>query len=159
MTWKMRTTLAREFGITFVDSDPGMNEVLNRYEDILFKNPRPDSLASLWKTDVKAGELLNSVTENGRGVFYPKPFVFSLLPDESRFQERDQSQRLSRALCLYDNAGEHFMPGGDNLGRFVTKHLGFRVRCCICSIPRSTTNSAWPARAKAMIRNSAIMGL
>jgi hypothetical protein len=27
-------------------------------------------------------------------------------------------------LCLYDNAGEHFMPGGDPTGRFMTKHLG-----------------------------------
>ncbi len=123
MTWKMRTTLAREFGITFVDSDPGANQVLNRYEEILFKNPKPDSLVSLWKTEVAGGELLNAVFEKGRGVFYPKPFVFSLLPDGARFEDASQSKRLTRALCLYDNAGEHFMPGGDATGKFVTKHL------------------------------------
>ena len=123
MTWKMRTTLAREFGITFVDSDPGANQVLNRYEEILFKNPKPDSLVSLWKTEVTGGELLNAVNEKGRGVFYPKPFVFSLLPDSARFEDKSQTNRLTRALCLYDNAGEHFMPGGDPTGRFVTKHL------------------------------------
>lgn len=123
MTWKMRATLAREFGITFVDSDPGANQVLNRYEDILFKNPKPDSLVSLWKTEVTGGELLNAVNEKGRGVFYPKPFVFSLLPDASRFEDQGQFKRVTRALCLYDNAGEHFMPGGDSTGKFVTKHL------------------------------------
>ena len=124
MTWKMRTTLLGEFGITFVDSDPGENEVLNEYEQILFKNRKPDSLVELWKTQVTDAKLSNSVFEKGRAVFYPKPFVFSLLPEESRFSDRDQLNRLTRALCLYDNAGEHFMPGGDATGRFMTKHLG-----------------------------------
>ncbi len=124
MTWKMRTTLQREFGITFVDSDPGENKVLNLYEEILFKNRKPDSLVELWKTEVKEGRLSNSVFEKGRPVYYPKPFVFSLLPEEARFSDRDQFGRLTRALCLYDNAGEHFMPGGDATGRFMTKHLG-----------------------------------
>lgn len=123
MTWKMRTTLAQEFGIRFVDSDPGANQVLNRYEEILFKNPKPDSLVSLWKTEAAGGELLSAVNEKGRSVFYPKPFVFSLLPDARRFEKANPSNRLTRALCLYDNAGEHFMPGGDATGKFVTKHL------------------------------------
>ena len=123
MTWKMRTTLAREFGITFVDADPGANQVLGRYEEILFKNPKPDSLVKLEKTAVKEGELLNSVLEKGRAVVYPKPFVFTLMPDSSRFADSEQSKKLTRALCLYDNAGEHFMPGGDPTGKFVTRHL------------------------------------
>jgi hypothetical protein len=31
--------------------------------------------------------------------------------------------RLSRGLCLYDNAGEHFMPGADKVASPVTRHL------------------------------------
>ncbi len=124
MTWKMRTTLAREFGIRFVDSDPGANEVLNQYEKILFKTRQPDELTRLWKTEKVGGDLMNTVISKGRDVLYPKPFVFSLLPDQDRFSDPAQFNRLTRALCLYDNAGEHFMPGTDSLvGKMATKHL------------------------------------
>jgi hypothetical protein len=61
------------------------------------------------------------VTFGERLVFYPKPFVFSVRPLETHpdFRLRNTT---SRALCLYDNAGEHFEPGGET-DDFPLQHL------------------------------------
>lgn len=120
-TWHSRTTFVNELGVSFVDADPTTNQVLNDYEERLFLSPRDDMLVALPKT-AKEGDLYESVRFGERAVWYPKPFVFTLLP-ESRHPMFEQRTRAARALCLYDNAGEHFLPGGETPDSPGTHHL------------------------------------
>ncbi|HUG92775.1 MAG TPA: hypothetical protein VML55_18180, partial [Planctomycetaceae bacterium] len=119
MTWQSRKTLDKYFRLAFTDADPVTNQMLNGYEEQLFLNADENSPVAILKTE-QTGDLYESVTFGERQVFYPKPFVFSIQPHENHpgYLARD---RLSRALCLYDNAGEHFLPGGD--AGPATQHL------------------------------------
>ena len=52
----------------------------------------------------------------------PRPFLFTIRPS-ARHVNRARSAELSRVICLYDNAGEHFQPGMDTVASPVTQHL------------------------------------
>lgn len=121
MTWQLRQTLAQHFSISFGDADPTANRSLNEYEELLFLNSNQDQLTAIRKTELQ-GDLYDTVLYGEQTVSYPRPFVFSLkpLPNHRNFAAM---ARLSRALCLYDNAGEHFLPGQDTASSPVTRHL------------------------------------
>lgn len=121
MIWKLRDSLHEHFGLTFHDADAAANQKLTEYEGLLFQNPDDDALVVLPKTQ-QQGDLYRSVTVDGRAIWYPKPFMFSMQPLEPHpgFQARS---RNSRMLCLYDNAGEHFMPSEKTMGDVATQHL------------------------------------
>ena len=120
-TWQMRQTLGNDFRLSFSDADPEANRLLNRSEEELFFSETPDKLTSLPKTE-KEGELYQPVQFGDQTVWYPRPFVFSVqpLPTHPRASE---TSKISRAICLYDNAGEHFLPGGTSSISPATKHL------------------------------------
>ncbi len=119
--WRLRQTLLEQFHLQFLDSDPRINQVLLDYEERLFLSAHPDELTLLPKTETK-GHLYESVRIAGELVWYPKPFVFTLQPAPSHPNAR-HAARLTRAMCLYDNAGEHFLPGGDSPESSSTQHL------------------------------------
>ncbi len=121
MTWQLRKTLSQSFSLSFQDADPVANLILNDYEEKLFLNPLEDQLTTLPKTEKEGGYLYEAVNFGGREVWYPKPFVFSIQPQESHPDFRLRSS-TSRALCLYDNAGEHFLQGGET-GKYPLQHL------------------------------------
>jgi len=121
MTWRLRQRLSSEFRLSFGDADPVANQILSDYEGALFLNSQDDQLVSLRKTE-KEGDLYESVRFGERTVWYPRPFVFTVQPEP----DHPASQRmrpLSRAVCLYDNAGEHFLPGGELPHSPATQHL------------------------------------
>ncbi len=121
MTWQLRRALKEYFCLAFGDADPSSNLVLNEYEELLFLNPEPDALVAISKTELQ-GDLYDNVKLGDQDVNYPRPFVFSLkpLPGHQNFQHSD---RVSRTVCLYDNAGEHFQPGQDTARQPGTRHL------------------------------------
>lgn len=121
MTWQMRQTLAKHFRVNFGDADPVLNQILNEYEETLFLNSQSSQLVKLKKTDL-FGEWYNSVNHGGRAVSYPKPFVFFVQPQHPRIPPSVQ-KKMARGLCLYDNAGESFMPGEQAASGIVTQHL------------------------------------
>ncbi|MCL4203131.1 MAG: hypothetical protein KJ000_11575 [Pirellulaceae bacterium] len=142
MTWQLRQTLRDQFAVSFTDADPLNNQVLSEYEERLFLNPKDDQLVYLPKTELE-GQLYQSVAYGERRVWYPRPFVFSLQPLDGHI-DYDKRRLLARALCLYDNAGEHFLPGGETpnspskhlaLSEVLfflfdpTQHPKFRARC------------------------------
>jgi len=142
MTWQLRQTLRDRFAVSFTDADPLHNQVLSEYEERLFLNPQEDQLVYLPKTELE-GQLYQSVAYGERRVWYPRPFVFSLQPLEGHIDYRKR-RLLARTLCLYDNAGEHFLPGGETsntpskhlaLSELLfflfdpTQHPKFRARC------------------------------
>ena len=121
MTWLLRQTLPRSFALSFGDADPASNRSLNEYEERLFLNEDQNRLAALDKTALE-GDLYNTVLFSGQAVSYPRPFIFSLKPLDEH-PNRQAVAKLSKAVCLYDNAGEHYLPGQDTASSPVTRHL------------------------------------
>ena len=121
MTWKLRKVLASQFAASFSDLDTVSNRSLNEYEDLLFLNSEKDKLVAIRKTELQ-GELYDTVGYGQQTVSYPRPFLFALQALD-RHPNYTANRRLARALCLYDNAGEHFLPGQDTTSSPVTRHL------------------------------------
>ena len=120
-TWQMRQALGTRFKLSISDADPDSNRQLNEAEERLFFNEHPDKLASIPKTETE-GELYQPVQFGDETIWYPRPFVFVVQPlsDHPQIAKRDE---LSRTICLYDNAGEHFLPGGESSISPATQHL------------------------------------
>lgn len=121
MTWQLRKHLADRFAVSFGDAEPHFNGSLTDYENTLFHPAEPDELVVIRKTELQ-GDLYNTVLYGNQSVSYPKPFLFAVrpLPDHPHYE---LAERVSRAICLYDKAGEHFQPGFDTVGSPATQHL------------------------------------
>jgi hypothetical protein len=77
---------------------------------------------ALPKTELD-GDLYEQVEiEPGRTMLLPRAFVFRmrLMP---RHPKADRVQKNGRTICLYDNAGEHFLPGAQTANSPGTRHL------------------------------------
>jgi hypothetical protein len=121
MTWQLRKILPKYFALSFSDIDPTSNRTVNEYEEQLFLSPEPDKLTAIRKTELQ-GDLYDTVLYSDQTVSYPRPFVFSIKPTRDH-PHLDRVRKLGKVLCLYDNAGEHFLPGQDTVGSPVTRHL------------------------------------
>jgi hypothetical protein len=124
MTWQLRQVMPSHFKVAFTDADPASNRSLNDCEESLFLNPDESTILPLGglirKTELQ-GELYDTVAYGHQTVNYPRPFLFTMQPQEGH--PGGDPARLSRILCLYDNAGEHFQPGQDTTSSPVTRHL------------------------------------
>ena len=125
MTWELRKVLGQQFSLSFTDADTVANRTLNEYEESLFMNPNSEQLIPLGnlirKTEVQ-GEMYDTVMYDQQSIRYPRPFLFSMLPQAAHINAA-RSAEFARALCLYDNAGESFQPGQDTTAAPVTRHL------------------------------------
>ena len=120
--WMLRRVLSKRLAISFEDSDPVANQKLHEYEETLFVSARDDHLVALPKTELD-GDLYEQVEiEQGRTMLLPKPFVFRmrLMPQHPKV---DRIRKNGRAICLYDNAGEHFLPGAQTANSPGPRHL------------------------------------
>jgi len=123
MTWRLRQILPQQFMIGFADADTKANEELQRNENLQFLNMQQDKPVIIEKTQEEAGHLYDLVEIGGKAIRYIKPFLFSLRPLPSH--PNSNARSISRVVCLYDNAGESFLPGADTAMQPVTRHLGF----------------------------------
>jgi hypothetical protein len=121
MTWRLRDILPRCFAVRFDDADALMNHRLREYESLQFQNPNPSALVAIAKTETQ-GDLYDTALYADQAVSYPRPFIFSLVPLDGH-QNYHSAATAARALCIYDNAGEHFLPGEDSATSPVTRHL------------------------------------
>ncbi|MCS7304554.1 MAG: hypothetical protein NZ602_05530 [Thermoguttaceae bacterium] len=121
LTWRLRTFLPTRFALSFTDADPILNDRLHRYESQQFLNPNPDALVLLEKTET-SGDLYHSVRYGELTTYYLKPFLFLVQPTEGHVNA-SRAALASRILCIYDNAGESFLPGADTAMTPVTRHL------------------------------------
>jgi hypothetical protein len=125
MIQQLREVLFHDFHVKFDDADPASNSVLTGYIESLFGRQHdevPVPLGELIPKTQMAGDLYVPVTFGSQTVSYPQPFVFSLQP-ASGHPSAAASSQLSRMLCLYDNAGEHFRPGGNRVTNPCADHL------------------------------------
>lgn len=124
--WKLREILPHRFGVAYTDADPAINQSLVSAEETLFLNADPDKLVWLGglieKTDAAGNKLYNSVSYGTHAVSYLRPYLFTLHPMEHH-PSVPRGLARGRTLCLYDNAGEHFLPGQDTAASPVTRHL------------------------------------
>ena len=98
-------------GLDFLDADPTLNDLTLELEAALFRSATPDKPAMIAKTDL-SGRLYRAFNLDDASWIAPRPQLFVL----SRSGRR-------QLLCLYDNAGEHFLPGSDTPHQPVTRHL------------------------------------
>lgn len=98
-------------GLEFIDADPTLNDLTYELESALFRSTTPDSPAMIAKTDL-SGRLYRSFRVGEETWTAPKPQLFAV------------GRRGHRALlCLYDNAGEHFLPWRGSSQAHATGHL------------------------------------
>ena len=122
--WQARQKLA-DFNVDFTDADPVANQIISRYEQKLFLNDTPNELVTIRKTE-RTGDLYQRVKfSDDREVWFAKPFVFVMRPNahHPRGGGTASVRQHARALCLYDNAGEHFLPEADSELSPATDHL------------------------------------
>lgn len=100
----LTSTLFKNFGIAFFDTDPTGNRQLTQMSNRLFSGSTAAE-AQLSKTALE-GDMYVEVARLGRKVKMPKPFIFTLSPNA-------ESERAT-SIVFYDNAGEHFEPGRDS---------------------------------------------
>ena len=146
MTWRLRHSLPKHFEMTFADADPVSNLQLNEYENQQFFNPHPDQPVKLDKTQ-EHGELYDSVMYGDQLVEYPRPFLFTIRPTEKHANYKSAS-KVSRLVCLYDNAGESFEPGKDDVSAPVTRHLAQAQVLMFCFDPTQDPRLREECRAK-----------
>jgi hypothetical protein len=125
MIHELRRLLPSEFGLRFTDVDPASNRILCACEESLFHSGEPDRLRPLGslirKTELE-GDLYETIALGNQAISYPHPFLFELSAG-SAHPKYSTARPYARLLCLYDNAGEHFLPGRDATATPVTRHL------------------------------------
>lgn len=107
---ELETQFPREFGMPFRDADPETNEPLNEMRMRLFTARTPQE-AYIAKTHMQ-GRRYHKVWRQGVFASMPRPFIFNL-----------NKGAETHSLVLYDNAGEDFQPGQDNVLTPGSHHL------------------------------------
>jgi hypothetical protein len=133
MCWQLRQTLPAKFKVSFTDADPQCNQILNDYEEQQFLNPDHDTPVQLRKTE-EQGDNYAASQINGTQVQLPRPFLFATRPIIGHPNEQN-GDRVARLLCLYDNAGESYIPGRDSATNPVTRHLAKAAAIFFCFDP------------------------
>ncbi|MFG0336272.1 MAG: hypothetical protein ACF8TS_23180 [Maioricimonas sp. JB049] len=126
MARQLRQVLPLKFSIAFTDSDATLNMRLREYETSLFANSRPDQLQELQELIRKTQETGDDfgyadVRYGTQAVRYLRPFMFSMRAQNDHPNPRRRGH--GRTICVYDNAGESFLPGQDKAANPVTRHL------------------------------------
>ncbi len=110
-TFTMRSGLVVP-GLDFADIDPSLNDLTIDLEGTLFKSATPEVPTMIAKTET-SGRLYRSYRRGDLRITAPKPQLFGLAREGTR-----------SVLALYDNAGEHFLPGAVPPFEQATRHLG-----------------------------------
>jgi hypothetical protein len=120
MIWQLRKRMIHNFCMSFIDADTTMNKRIRGYESMQFMNTDQNKIVAIEKTEVQ-GDIYNMTKINGQETTLTQPFTFTIvpMPDYPFPHKTDRSQ----IVCVYDNAGESFLPGGDNITQPVTRHL------------------------------------
>ena len=131
MTWGLRRERAHA-GAFMVDTEPKLNARLHRDENILFGAPDSTELVRLAKTEIAGDALLyRTACVKGKDETLPLPLIFTLHLGAQSAEDIASSQlnniqpatHGASLVVLYDNAGEHFLPGADESAQPVTRHL------------------------------------
>lgn len=113
--------LSAQFRLRFENAAPRGNQLMTEYVKTLFDYEDHEKLVKLEKTD-RTGKWYFESRVGGQDLLLSRPYLYSVQPDESHplFAQR---RHVSRMICLYDNAGEHFLPGAVTSQTPVIDHM------------------------------------
>ena len=122
MTWELARILPTKYLMVFKDVDYSGNQTLSDFQEKLFFQGDSDQPVAIPKTQLDSATHYDSTTLDGQSVLLPRPFLYGLTPMENHpnFSHADE---ISRILCVYDNAGEHFLTGQDTSLTPGTQHV------------------------------------
>ena len=120
--WQMRQKLPTSFALAFADADPLCNRIISENEERLFLQDDPERLVYIEKTELAGAQYDSVQFDPGEPTLFPHPFLFTIRPMRDHVNGHG-ADVLSEVLCLYDNAGEHFLPGADTPNAPGTQHL------------------------------------
>jgi len=120
--WELRRIFAETFSLALVDADPKASTGLAHNEDLLFMSRDPDRPVALAKTELAEGPYRSVQREPGVTTLLPKPYLFTVRA-QGKHPNAAAADACAHLMCLYDNAGEHFRPGGDTAAQPGTQHL------------------------------------
>jgi hypothetical protein len=116
---------AASLGLRFQDADLTLNKYLLEEERQIFLDAEAESYRpfdhAVKKTTVDGARYSTSLID-GQETRFAFPFTFLVAPTTGH-PHVESEQSLGRLLCLYDNAGEHFLPGADAADTPMTRHL------------------------------------
>lgn len=101
--------LSQRFRLRFENAAPRSNQTITGYVKTLFDYDDRSKLVTLEKTDVVGNGYFQSRVGD-QDLTLSRPYLYSIQPDEAH-PLHDRRRDVSRMVCLYDNAGEHFLPG------------------------------------------------
>ena len=124
MTFSMRQH-AVQLGLRFQDADVKLNRVLVDDERKMFLDSASEKYRAIddavKKTQTDDMRYRTSMLDGHPAKFVP-PYTF-LIGLSANHPQAEANNRVGRVLCLYDNAGEHFLPGADAADQPMTRHL------------------------------------
>ncbi|HWE03005.1 MAG TPA: hypothetical protein VG326_11410 [Tepidisphaeraceae bacterium] len=123
MTWELRRLLPLYFGVSFNDADTHFNRTLDQQEQTLFLADHAEQPAKLDKTAASGPQLYDHIRVGRQIITLPRPLLFMMRPTPQH-PKADLAAQVSRVVCMYDNAGEHFNPGENAAMSPLTLHLG-----------------------------------
>ena len=121
MTWQLRSLLPRA-GLAFSDADPIANSPIHEYEHTLFLNPQRDRPTEIRKTDPDDPRLYKMAAVDGVPIRFPLPLQFLVWPTPEH-PSYAMAYRVGRVIVLYDNSGEDFRPGMEDVRSAAIQHL------------------------------------
>ncbi len=113
--------LSQSFRLRFENAAPRGNQTITEYVKTLFDYDDRSSLVKLEKTDVAGNGYFQSRVGD-QDLQLPRPYLYSVQPDETHHLHA-RCRETSRMVCLYDNAGEHFLPGAVTALTPVIDHM------------------------------------
>ena len=113
----LRRSFANNLACSLLDVDPELNSVLNSYEETIFHASHRSEVAVLPKTQQTGDDFVNVVELDNIPIHLPKPFIYEL-----KYLSSTEGKENCN-IIFYDNAGEQFEPGADNLSNPGTRHL------------------------------------
>jgi len=122
MTWGLSQLLPTKLQLAFNDVDPGGNQTLTDYVSRLFLQSDAELPVGIDRTDINNDVTYIQVQLSGQAVRLPRPFLFMLRPT-GQHPDAAKPHKADRILCLYDNAGENFLPGMDTTLSPGTQHV------------------------------------
>ena len=118
---RMLTERLGPYRLSIDDVDAEANAIIHDYEKSLFDQPTSESPVRLLKTDL-VGDWYQTVQFGSMTKMLPKPFLYRIDPLRDH-PAVDRARAKAQALCIYDNAGEHFEPGSEAEDSPVTRHM------------------------------------
>ena len=121
MIHSLGAILSSQFQLRFENAAPRANQLMTDYVKTLFDYEDHTKLVKLEKTTLEGdGYFQSRIAE--QDLLLPRPYLYSVQPDETH-PLHDHRRNVSRMVCLYDNAGEHFLPGAVTAQTPVIDHI------------------------------------